>query len=192
MLFPLFPGCRLPASEAQRTTGSIQIRRLQPGDVDAICEAVLESRAALSPWVPWCHPGYSREDTATWVAGRSGAWDRDEEKGFVIVDATARLLGCCGIHHIDAANGVAELGYWVRSRATGRGVATEATRLLTRWAFREALLHRIEMLISAENVASQRVAEKSGAVREGILRDRMLLHGRRHDAVLFSLLNTQI
>jgi ribosomal-protein-serine acetyltransferase len=170
----------------------IQLRPYRPDDIDAVYEAVLESKAELTPWMPWCHAGYSREDAAAWVAGRPDAWARNEEWSFVIVDSAGRLLGACGIHRLDLRNGVGELGYWVRTSATRQGIATEATRQACRWAFAEAGLERIEILAAVENVASQRVAEKAGAVREGRLQGRLLLPDRRHDAVLFAILKDQL
>jgi ribosomal-protein-serine acetyltransferase len=171
--------------------GEIRIRWYRPGDEDAIFEAVTSSQAELSPWMPWCHPNYSRDDSARWVASRPGAWERNEEWSFVIVDAADRLLGGCGLHRLALKDGVAELGYWVRTSATRQGVATAATRQLCRWAYDEAGLERIEILASLENLASQRVAEKAGGVREGLLRQRIALHGRRHDCVLYSILRTE-
>lgn len=169
-------------------TSAIQIRRYRPDDVDAIIDAVLESKTELSQWMPWCHPEYSRQDAVTWVEGRPKAWEQNEEKSFLIVDSKDRLLGSCGIHHIDLRNNRGEIGYWVRSSATRQEVATEAVRLACQWAFQEGGLHRIEIVVSVENVASQRVAEKAGGIREGILRQRLLLHGRWHDCVLYSIL----
>ncbi len=170
--------------------GEIRIRRYRPGDVDAVFEAVTSSQAELSRWMPWCHAGYSRDDSAAWVESRPGAWERNDEWSFLIVDAEDRLLGSCGLHRLSLKDGVAELGYWVRTSAARQGVATTATRQLCQWAFDEAGLDRIEILASLENVASQRVAEKAGGVREGILRQRISLHGRRHDCVLYSILQT--
>jgi ribosomal-protein-serine acetyltransferase len=170
-------------------TRGILIRKYQPGDVDAIYEAVMESKADLSPWMPWCHANYSREDAATWVNDRPNAWERDEAWSFVIIDHDGQLLGTCGIHRLDMLNRVGELGYWVRSTATRQGIASEATRQLCQWAFAEKELHRVEILMSVENIASQRVAEKAGAVREGTLRGRLLLNGRRHDCALYAIVN---
>ena len=166
----------------------IQIRRYEASDVDAIYEAVIESRAELSPWMPWCHAGYSQQDTFSWVESRAGAWERNEEWSFLIVDFAGRVLGGCGIHRLDLRNGVGELGYWVRTSATRFGVATQAAQRIMEWAFREQGLHRIEILAAVENVASQRVAEKVGAIREGVVRGRLVLHGRRHDAVLSAVI----
>ena len=63
-----------------------------------------------------------------------------------------------------------------------------AKRRLALWAFRVKGLHRIEIIAAVENIPSDRVAEKAGATREGVLRERLLLHGRRHDGVILSLL----
>jgi len=61
-------------------------------------------------------------------------------------------------------------------------------RLAYQWAMVNTNLIRLEILIAVGNIASQRVAEKAGAVREGTLRKRLLLHDEPHDAVMFSLI----
>ena len=170
------------------TDNSVRIRRYKPDDVDAIYDAVEESKAELSIWLPWCHDTYSRNDAVEWVESRQSAWETNQEWSFVVVNDEGKLLGACGIHRIDRLNGVGELGYWVRTSATRNGVATSATRQLCQWAFEESGLHRIEIVASEENAASLRVAAKVGAIREGILRERILLHGRRHNGELWAIL----
>lgn len=83
----------------------------------------------------------------------------------------------------------ARLGYWVAADARGRGICTRALRLLSRYALGELGLQRLELITDPDNTASQRVAEKVGFRREGVLRAR-LRHpdGRIRDSVLFSLL----
>jgi ribosomal-protein-serine acetyltransferase len=68
-----------------------------------------------------------------------------------------------------------------------RGVASRAARLIARFGFRELGLQRLEIIAATENHASQRAAVKAGATREGVLRKRLLIHGRPHDAVMHSL-----
>ena len=106
---------------------------------------------------------------------------------FAIVSGDGRYLGGCGLNQIDRANSRANLGYWVRRSAAGRGVATQAVRSIRDWAFQHTDLVRLEVVIAAGNVASHRVAEKSGAIREGILKRRLILHGAAHDATMFAL-----
>jgi ribosomal-protein-serine acetyltransferase len=91
------------------------------------------------------------------------------------------------VNHIDKANRMANLGYWVRTSATGCGVAPSAARLLADWAFRETDLVRLEIVCAVGNVRSQRVAERVGAVREGVLRQRLAIPGGHSDAVMYSL-----
>ena len=80
-----------------------------------------------------------------------------------------------------------ELGYAVTPTARGRGVATEALRQLTRWAFDEGM-QRVTALISPDNHASTRVAQKAGYTFEGVLRSMHHIDGRRGDLQSWSIL----
>jgi RimJ/RimL family protein N-acetyltransferase len=79
-------------------------------------------------------------------------------------------------------------GYWVGKDARGRGVATRALRLLTRWAAEEHGLARLQLIVEPENVASIRVAEKAGFTREALLRSYIELRGARRDVYLYALI----
>lgn len=169
----------------------VAIRPLEMRDAPAVYRAVDESRVEISRWMDWCRPTYSVHDAMEWI----GSCLRGSEEGasfqFGIFDGR-RFLGSCGLSHIDARGGVANLGYWVRTRATGRGVAPEAARRVVDWAFAETALERIEILAAVGNRRSQRVAEKIGAVREGVLRRRLAVFGRYHDAVIYSLIRDDL
>jgi RimJ/RimL family protein N-acetyltransferase len=83
----------------------------------------------------------------------------------------------------------AEVSYFLRASARGRGFATRAVRLVTRWAFDELGIQRFELRAHPENEASIRVAERAGFKREGIERaSRAWPDGTRFDSALFSLL----
>ena len=95
----------------------------------------------------------------------------------------------------DLDEGCAEVGYWVGADARGRGVATAATRLAGHWAF-EAVpeLARLQLRAAVENVASNRVAEKAGFTREGVLRAQRYNPrlDKRVDFVMWSLLREEL
>jgi RimJ/RimL family protein N-acetyltransferase len=76
----------------------------------------------------------------------------------------------------------------VAPAARGRGVATEILRQLTRWAFAETGAARIYLMIDVENPASERVAERCGYVREGVMRSAHVKQGKRADVGLWSRL----
>jgi RimJ/RimL family protein N-acetyltransferase len=164
------------------------IRPYAESDIPLLFEAATESVDTVYRWLPWCHPGYALDEARAWVAEQTVAFEKGEEYDFVIVSPSGRFAGGCGIDLIDRTNRRANLGYWVRSSEAGRGAATDAARLAARWAFENLELIRIEILAAVGNIQSQRVAEKAGAIREGLLRHRLLLHGVPHDAVLFSIL----
>jgi RimJ/RimL family protein N-acetyltransferase len=85
--------------------------------------------------------------------------------------------------------GIGHFGYWIARDARGRGVATEALKALCVWGVDTLALKRLELLTDPENTASQRVAEKAGFQREGILRSSLEYRdGTRRDSVIFSLL----
>jgi RimJ/RimL family protein N-acetyltransferase len=113
---------------------------------------------------------------------------RDGSREAFAVVEDGRLLGLALAPHIDREAGEVELGYIVGPWARGRGVATEALRLLTRWAFDELGAQRIELIIEAANAPSVRVAERCGYVLEGERRSTYLKQGRRVDARIYSRL----
>ena len=165
----------------------ITIRRYRAEDAAALFEAARESVDEVFPWLPWCHPELTEQEATEWAVSRGSQFDKGIEYDFMIVDGSDRFLGGCGLNQINRIHRIANLGYWVRTSASGRGVATTAVGQLARFAFAETDLIRLEIVCAIGNEASQRVAEKAGALREGVLRDRLLLHDRPRDAVMYSL-----
>jgi len=156
---------------------NVLIRPYRLDDAEAVVEAVRESIAELQPWMPWCHPGYSLTDSRSWLETQVPAFEQRTAFEFAILSAEGRYLGGCGLNQIDKANNRANLGYWVRSGATRQGAATSAVCKIRDWAFQTTDLIRLEIVVAVGNIASHRVAEKVGAVREGTLRRRILLPG---------------
>lgn len=165
---------------------AVSIRPYQPSDAEILYEAAKESVAEVQPFLPWCHPEYMIDEARSWIQLQVEQFRFGKECQFVIVSTEGSFLGGCGLNGIDQENRRANLGYWIRSSETRRGAATAATRLLVSWAFDNTDLSRLEIVVSTVNIASLRVAAKAGAVHEGTLRRRLLLHGVAHDAVLFS------
>ncbi|MFL5961225.1 MAG: GNAT family N-acetyltransferase [Gaiellaceae bacterium] len=130
-------------------------------------------------------PGFARIWLERYEQGRR---DRSRD-AFAIVEG-GDFLGLALAPRIEDEERTAELGYVVSPAARGRGVATEALRQLTDWAFAEREMLRLELLISVENVASKRVAERCGYVREGVLRSLHVKQGLREDTELWSRLAT--
>ncbi len=130
--------------------------------------------------------GFGKTWFATYERGRS----EGTREGFAITESDdGSFLGLAAVLRLDDEAGEAELGYIVAPHARGRGLATEALRLLTEWGFARGL-HRLELRMNADNAASQRVAERCGYVREGLLRSVHFKEGRRVDLLVYSRLST--
>jgi RimJ/RimL family protein N-acetyltransferase len=132
-------------------------------------------------------PGFPRTWLGLYEEGRRAG----TREAFAVVDAgTGAFLGLAVAARIDREARTAELGYVVAPAARGRGVATEALRRLTEWAFSTLGALRLELLIGADNEPSKRVAARCGYVREGVLRSLHVKQGRREDTEIWSRLPT--
>ena len=143
----------------------------------------------ITRWIPVIPSPYTEEDARAFIGGgsRSSPEYAVPEHSFAIaVDESP--AGAIGMS-VNSMNYRGRIGYWVAASSRGAGVCTRALRLLSRWAFDDLELRRLELITDPDNVASQRVAEKVGYRREGVMRSH-LLHpdGRLRDSVMFSLL----
>lgn len=170
------------------TDDVVLLRPLQREDRDEVYGAVMESVAEISPWLPWCHPAYSPGETAAFIESTIQAWASQVHFNFGIFDsADGAFCGTISLNHIVRQNLYGNIGYWVRTGRTKRGLASRAVRLVARYAFDVVGLKRVEIAAIPENLASRRVAEKAGATLETILRNRIVMHGRPYPAALYSL-----
>jgi RimJ/RimL family protein N-acetyltransferase len=164
---------------------SIRLRRLSVDDVTNMHAAAVESAAELESTVPWFSRGMTVESFYSWATWALEAWDRGEHYELSIFAADGTYLGSAGLT-VDAKTMSANLQYWVRTSGTRRGVASEAARLVSRWAIETLGLQRVEIFISEHNVASQMAARKSGAHFEGVLRNKIRWREHACDAHVFS------
>ncbi|MBO9520899.1 MAG: GNAT family N-acetyltransferase [Nocardioidaceae bacterium] len=121
-----------------------------------------------------------------WVQLWRKRFIEEDREHWAIVDGE-EFAGYAVTGPLDREGLQVELGYAVSPWARGRGIATAALDLLTRWALDAGFL-RLTLLIDTENVASQRVAEKAGYTYEGTHRSMPHKNGERVDLQCWSLL----
>ena len=169
------------------TDNIVTLRPFQTADVDALYDAARESLEALIPWMSWAHPDYSRKDAAEFIRIVRGTWEAGTYYAFAVTDARdGSMLGAASLSHIHPVYHFCNLGYWIRTARRGQGLAARAARLAAKFGFEQVGLIRVEVVIAVGNAASLKVAERSGAHREGILRERVIVREKIHDAVMFS------
>ena len=104
-----------------------------------------------------------------------------------------RLIGTCQLLAIDTRHRTAELQIRIGEEDDrGRGVGTEAVRLLVWHAFRDLDLRRVQLHAFATNQAAIRAYEKAGFRREGVLREGALIDERRLDIVVMGILRSEV
>jgi len=151
------------------------------------------SEPDIRHWMGW--DGEPRPDDAEARANierAANAWREGSWAVFRIADrATDRVVG--GVNLRFAENQIAEVSFFLRGSARGRGWATRAVLLVSRWAFDDLGIERVELRAHPENKASRRVAERAGFVFEGTERaSRSWPDGSRFDSLLFSLIRSDL
>lgn len=167
----------------------ILMRPFHLDDAGETYSAVRESLADLKPWMSWATDDYSMQLAREFIRVTRARWQEGTLFAFAITEAeSGMILGGCSLGHIHPIYHLCNLGYWVRTSRRGEGIAVRAARLAARYAFEKVGLIRTEIVMAVENTASRRVAEKAGAHYEGILRNRMVVGTKIHDAHMYSLI----
>jgi len=128
---------------------------------------------------------FSRDELATELPVFLGT---RELVRLVVADAHSGVtFGGGTLHHLDPERAIIEIGYWLYPWARGRGIATKVARALAEHAFTQGV-QRVTAHVSVGNLQSERVLERAGFTREGVLRSMPKPDGGRVDKTIFSLL----
>ena len=172
---------------------SVRLRPVTEADLDLI-ELLYEDpdEAGVYGFYGYLNPGALRRGF-----GEGGLIsDRNGRLSVVAGDpgTAGELVGEVSWHQVQKGPTSAcwNIGIGLLVRARGRGYGTRAQRLLAEYLFAHTTVHRIEGLTEAENLAEQRVMEKAGFTREGVMRGVFWRDGAYRDGALYSLLRTDL
>jgi len=171
----------------------ITLQRFTRRDATTLDEAIRESLGDLNQWLPWARMDYTSSDTTAFIRESIQAWKEERAWDYSIRANTdpKRHIGNISFWTVSKLGKIAEIGYWVRSGETRQGICTEAVGLLLDEIFESLGYHKIVLRIAVGNDASDRVAEKLGFTREGVLREELLIRGNWIDHSLWSLLDRE-
>ena len=175
----------LPALKGER----VVLRMPVAGDFREWSTLRAESRAYLEPWEPRWTP--AELDRHAW-RHRLHRYRDDYAQGlaiafFIFELGSGRLAGGITIGNIRrGVSQSAHIGYWIGERYAGRGLMSDAVKVLTRFAFDTLRLHRIEAACIPDNIRSIRVLEKAGFQHEGLLRSYLRINGFWQDHYLYA------
>jgi len=146
-----------PAEEL--VSGDVRLRRWRVADVGELHRAINESLPHLRPWMPWAAGDYDHAAAAAFLARCEDSWNSGEAYSYAII--AGELAGACGLERRIEPDGL-EIGYWLRPRHTGRGLATLATAALVEQAFALPGIERVQIWHDAANTASSGIPRRLG------------------------------
>ncbi len=168
----------------------IKLRKLKLSDAEDIYENLQDKE--MVKWTLNIHWPYKKQDAIKWIRKTHYKIKNKEEYGFAIVLKTEnKVIGAVSLMHIDWKNKNAELGYWLGKKYWGKGLMTEAVKLVLKFAFEKLKLHRVYANLFEENVASRRVLEKSGFKLEGVARECRFRYNKWHNELKFGILKQE-
>jgi len=170
-------------------TSRLRLRPVTAADADALF--ALHSSAHVLRY--WDSPPWSDRDRADCFIAASQQIAEEGTGARVAIDrdADSAFIGWCAVSRWNPDYRSASLGYCLTDVAWGHGYATEAARALLQWAFDSLDLNRVQAETDTRNVASARVLEKLGFIREGTLREDCIVNGEVSDSWVFGLLRRE-
>ena len=162
---------------------SILLRPPEQSDIDLIARACNDEE--IQKWLPLPSP-YEVSDAEFFVTTLANEV-RTSGRGIIFaIEKNGNFVGCIDVKRTEWLNLTCEIGYWSVPEYRGLGYASLALTLLSRWLLLEKEFERVEVRVAVENLASTRVAIKSGFVQEGVARSAGRVHSGRVDLIIFS------
>lgn len=153
-------------------TERLLIRAPLWGDGTVINDAIKESASDLRKWLPFAMNVPSVHESESFVRkARVSFLERTDMVLHLFDKNTGAFVGGSGLHRIDWKARRFEIGYWIRSSCTGKGLISEAVEGISDFAITTLGANRLEVRIDSRNVRSKNVAERTGFTYEGTLRN---------------------
>ena len=166
--------------------GSVVLREFVDADAAVGLELATDPYVQLFGGLP---QNATEQQARKWVDENRERWRTGKGFSFAIAEAgSGRGVGQIGFWLDELQYGRASAGYGIAPSARGRGLAADALRAVTAFAWTIPGLYRMQLFIEPWNAASLRTAERAGYEREGLLRGYMEIGGSRRDMVVWSAL----
>lgn len=167
--------------------GLITLRKPEEKDIAGIYEGAKDPLVPRFTRIP---ADYSLEDAENYVRKRSPSGFSIQTELQLVLEYEGRFAGAFSFHTIHHEEYRAEIGYWLVPEVRGKKVAQSAVKLLTQYGFESIGFKRIEALVNAPNIASQKVLLGAGYSQEGTLRDRKIAaDGSTEDMNIFAAIS---
>ncbi|MCH7323219.1 GNAT family N-acetyltransferase [Solibacillus sp. MA9] len=178
----------------QLTGQNCSLRTFTPSDARALAQLLADNKFFWSTYEPLHREEFYTEGAQYQKILESlQLLQANREFSFGIFDhGSQRLIGHISLYSIKRLPySSCFVGYSMDERYIGRGITTEAVRLLLEFGFNRLNIHRIEAYVAPQNIASIKVLEKSGFTREGLLRQLLFINGVWVDHYMYAILQDE-
>jgi len=159
-----------------------------------------DNEAMLKNWVAdekiqslYSEPVYSTKAEVKGLLDKYiGSYEREDYYRWAVIEkASGECIGQIAYFLVDSKNHFAEIEYCIGAEFQCKGYATEATRAVIAFGFKEMNLHKVQICTKTINAPSKRVIEKCGFTYEGTLRDYFFMNGEYVGRHYFSILRSE-
>jgi [ribosomal protein S5]-alanine N-acetyltransferase len=162
--------------------GDLALRPWRVSDADAVVAAYRDPDIQH-----WHVRSMTHDEAVSWLRSWADQWRAETGAGWAVTEQDI-VVGRLGFRLIDLTDGTAEIAYWTVPAARGRGIAARAVLVASTWMFESVGFHRLALTHSTRNLASCRIAEKTGYRYEGTLREQVRHQDGWHDMHLHARL----
>lgn len=168
----------------------ITLRKLRRSDADSIQRHANDRDIArFLPLLPF---PYTLHEARKWITLTPRLAREDKAYNLGIEDVeSGEIVGMIGLRNINRQDRNAEVGYWIGKSFQRRGYAKEALWLVLKFAFTDLRLARVYAVVHQKNVASVRLLDRIGFVREGVWRKASLMNRRWYDVYAYGILKEE-
>ena len=150
---------KAPAGELTDNVVTLRLPSLDAGDA-ATADKYVQDQQLDGAWLPDVPLVSGAQLVADWTDGWAARPSRNGPAFVVIISEQSQFVGVVGMKERD--DGIVEISYGIAPRWRGRGLASQAVRLGSRWITSQSGVHRVEAQISQDNRAGERVAVNAG------------------------------
>ncbi len=169
-------------------TKRLKLRLIRNEEVGSFTQAIRNS-PSLHQWLDWCHRDFSTEDGYDFLVANRLNWLKGIAFGFGIFDKeTNQFIGMVAVTERYLSFNMGCLGYWVSDSYQNLGFGKEALEALIECCFSKMKLTRLEIICDPNNISSHKIAEKCGAICEGMARNRFIHKGKPKDGLVYSII----
>lgn len=165
----------------------IDLRLLEERHAPIVYARIDRDRDYLRQWLPFIDATVAEDDTLAFIRASLEQFSSNEGFAAGIWNGN-EFIGVIGTRRIDWLNRKVEVGYWMGREFQGRGIMTDACRVVVNYLLTELELNRVEIQCATRNFKSAAIPRRLNFTLEGTRREAEVVNGTFHDLHLFAML----